>query len=267
MALLAALAIAPPLAAQDTGVPGRAGDYLQRMDTDQDGRVSLPEYQAWMGYAFTRMDRDVGRIIDSIEKDGLAENTIFIFTSDNGPLWERFGGTDSDFFNSARDLRGRKGSVYEGGIRVPCIVRWKGHIPPGTTSDRVTGFEDWLPTLVELAGLDPKVPLTSDGISFAPALLGKAQPERPFLYREFAGYRGQQAVRVGKWKAVRQNLQAARQPIKTELYDLASDPFETTDIAAAHPEKLAELERLLAGQHLPSELFPLRALDSNANSR
>ena len=89
---------------------------------------------------------------------GLDENTIFVFTSDNGPLYDELGGTDTEFFNSAAGLRGRKGSFYEGGFRVPCLVRWKGKIAPGTTSDRVTGFEDWLPTLLELIGAKEQTP-------------------------------------------------------------------------------------------------------------
>ena len=170
------------------------------------------------------------------------------------------------FFNSAAGLRGGKGAFYEGGFREPSIVRWKRRIAPGTTSRRVTGFEDWLPTLLELAGAKEAMPRDIDGISFAPTLLGRRQPPRPFLYRESPGYGGQQSVRVGDWKAIRVNLNLAPNrkniaPGKIELYDLAKDPFETSDVAAGHPDVVQRLGRILAQQHVPSPLWPLRAID------
>ena len=231
-------------------------------------RGYLPHRTPRAAYAamITRMDREVGRLVELMSELGLDDRTIIIFTSDNGPLYKRLGGTDTDFFNSASGFRGRKGSFYEGGFREPCIVRWKGHIAPGTTSDLVTGFEDWLPTLLELAGSKDATPSSLDGISFAPTLLGQLQSPRAFLYRESPGYGGQQCVRVGDWKAVRQNLNPGprqKQPpqIKTELYDLAGDPAETTDVAAQHPDVVARLEKLMAEQHVQSALFPIRALD------
>ena len=234
-------------------------------ETPYDGSSRyLPHPTPRAAYAamITRFDRDVGRMMTLVRELGLEENTIFIFTSDNGPLFDQLGGTDSDFFNSASGLRGRKGSLYEGGVRVPCIVKWKGRIHSGTVSDRVTGFEDWLPTLLELAGIENPSPKDIDGISFAPTLLGQTQPERPFLYREFPAYGGQQSVRAGDWKAVRQNLarQQGPQP-KTELYNLRNDPAETTDLAATHPEKLAALEKIMAAQHTPTPDFPLPFID------
>ena len=162
-------------------------------------RSYLPHPKPRAAYAamITRLDREVGRLVECVRELGLEQQTVIVFTSDNGPLYDRVGGTDTDFFDSASGLRGRKGSLYEGGVRVPCIVRWPGRIPPGTTHDRVTGFEDWLPTLMELAGFKSEIPKGLDGISFAPPLLGRRQRERPFLYREFPGYGGQQSVRVG----------------------------------------------------------------------
>ena len=216
----------------------------------------------------TRLDREIGRLIDLVDELGLTERTIFVFSSDNGPLFERYGGTDTDFFGSAGDFRGRKGSLYEGGIRVPCIVRWKGHIAPGTESARTTGFEDWMPTLLELIGAKDRTPAGIDGISFAPTLFGKAQPPRPFLYREYPDDGGQQCVRVDNWKAVRQRLNprpaAKLEPGPIELYDLAKDPQESADVAAANPEIVARLAALLKEQHVKSELFPIRALDEAA---
>lgn len=232
------------------------------------GRGYLPHRTPRAAYAamITRMDRDVGRIAALVKELGLDERTIFVFTSDNGPLYERLGGTDAEFFNSHGGLRGRKGSFYEGGFRVPCIVRWKGRVPAGAVSDRVTGFEDWLPTLLELAGAKEAIPAGLDGISFAPTLLGAKQEPRPFLYRESPGYGGQQCVRAGDWKAIRTGLHAGPkakkfEPGAIELYDLARDPAEEKDVAAGHPDVVARLQAILTAQHAKSGLFPIRALD------
>ena len=237
------------------------------------GRGYLPQRTPRAAYAamITRMDREVGRLIDLVKELALDENTIFIFTSDHGPLYDGVGGTDTDFFNSAAGLRGRKGSYYEGGFREPCLVRWKGKIAPGTATDRVTGFEDWLPTLLDLIGEKKETPGELDGISFAPTLRGKKQKVRPFLYRESPGYGGQQCVRVGNWKLVRQHLnpEANRETPPaptTELYDLAQDPRETTDVAARHPDVVAKLAAVLRREHVPSVLWPmLRLTGTGAN--
>ena len=199
------------------------------------GRAYLPHRTPRAAYAamITRMDREVGRVMQLVQELGLDEKTIFIFSSDNGPLFERYGGTDSDFFKSAGEFRGRKGTMYEGGVRVPCIVRWKGKIAPGNTSDRVTGFEDWLPTLLELAGATDQTPRDIDGISFAPTLFGKPQEPRPFLYRYCPGSMGQQFVRVGNWKAIRLRLhpgpKAPLNPGPIELFDLAKGSFRNNE--------------------------------------
>jgi arylsulfatase len=232
-------------------------------------RGYLPHRQPRAAYAamITRMDRDIGRLMSLLAELGLEENTIVVFVSDNGPLYDRLGGTDADFFNSAGGFRGRKGSFFQGGFRIPCLVRWPGHIPAGGTSDRVTGFEDWLPTLLELAGKSKETPPGIDGISFAPTLLGKKQEPRPFLYRESPGYGGQQCVRVGDWVAVRQNLNPgpkakAKSPGPIELFDLAKDPAESKNVAAEHPDVVAQLRAILVREHVRSEQFPMRALDA-----
>ncbi len=236
------------------------------------GNGYLPHRTPHAAYAamITRLDHEIGRLLAMVDGFGLRENTIVVFTSDNGPLWDRFGGTDTDFFNSAGGLRGRKGNYYEAGVRVPCIVRWTGRIAAGGASDRVTGFEDWLPTLLELAGSPEATPRGIDGISFAPTLLGKTQPERPFLYRESSGYGGQQYLRVGNWKMIRLNLHSAGGKKKAagapalELYDLAKDPNETTDVAAQHPDIVAKMLALAKEQHVPTKLWPISALDGGA---
>jgi arylsulfatase A-like enzyme len=236
------------------------------------GRNYLPHYAPRAAYAamITRMDRDMGRIMALVKELGLDQNTLFVFTSDNGPLYEKLGGTDCEFFESAGPLRARKGSLYEGGIRVPMIIRWAGQIKAGTSSDRVTGFEDWLPTLLELIGARRATPADIDGISFAPTVRGKKQPPRPFLYREFPGYGGQQAVRIDDWKGVRQALnrrpalpEKTELPLHIELYNLKADIAETKNVAAAHPDIIAKMERLLREQHTPSKMFPIAVLDKN----
>lgn len=240
------------------------GAFPEEPYTGNRGYLPHPKPRAAYAAMITRMDQEVGKLMDLVKELGLEERTIFVFTSDNGPLYDRLGGTDAEFFKSAGDFRGRKGSYYEGGFRVPCIVRWKGKVGPGSESDRVTGFEDWLPTFMDILG--EKVPAGSDGISFLPTLRGEKQPERPFLYRESPGYGGQQMAREGNWKLVRRNLHpGAKQKIPpaptAELYDLAKDPSETTDVAAQHPEIVEKLTRLAGEQHSPSKLFPIRALD------
>jgi arylsulfatase A-like enzyme len=235
------------------------------------GRDYLPHFKPRAAYAamITRMDREIGRMMDLLRDLGLERDTIVVFTSDNGPLFDKYGGTDCEFFNSHGGLRGRKGSLYEGGFRIPCVVRWSGKVRPGSVSDRVTGFEDWMPTLLDLTGLEASTPPKLDGISFAPTLLGGTQAERPFLYREFSDDGGQQSIRVSNWKAIRTNLMprgklksgAAGVVVKTELYDLSHDPAESHDLAAGHPELLAKLEPLMRQQHVPSKDFPIPALD------
>jgi arylsulfatase A len=248
-------------------------DYLGRWpETPYPGTNGyLPHRAPRAAYAamITRLDREVGRLLDLVRELGLEDHTLFVFTSDNGPLYDKLGGTDCEFFQSAGPWSGRKGSVFEGGIRVPCLVRWKGHIAAGRSSARVTGFEDWLPTLLELAGARTKVPKGLDGISFVPTLLGRRQEPRPFLYREFPCYGGQQSLRLGDWKGLRQHLAPrgtnAAPVMRLQLYNLAKDPSETNDLSAQHPRMVARLERLMREQHIPSETFPFPALDRPAH--
>lgn len=231
-------------------------------------RGYLPQLQPRAAYAamVSRMDRAIGKLLALLNELGLDQRTIVVFTSDNGPLYDEAGGTDAEFFNSAGGLRGRKGSFYEGGFREPCLVRYPGHIAVGSTTDRVTGFEDWLPTLLELIGARDETPEILDGISFAPTLLGRRQAPRSLLYRESPGYGGQQCVRVGDWKAIRRNLNPAprardQKPGEIELYNLANDPSETNDVASTNPEVVAMLHDILEQEHQKSEVFPMRALD------
>ena len=191
----------------------------------------------------TRLDGDVGRIMTLLKQLGLDRRTIVFFTSDNGAAFVE------PTFNSSGHLRGKKGDFYEGGIRVPMIVRWPGQIEPGSTSDQVWAFWDFLPTAAELAGVEP--PEKIDGISMLPALLGKKQKSHEFLYWEISsgGYR--QAVRNGRWKAVRN-----RWARSLELYDLSADPGEKQDVAGEHPGVIARIEAYLKTARTESENWP-----------
>jgi len=235
--------------------------------TRDGGYGYTPHFTPRAAYAamITRMDKYIGRVLDLIDELDLADNTIVIFTSDNGTTHLKQE-VDYDFFESVGKLRGLKGSLYEGGVRVPLIVRWPGRIKAGSSSDFVTGFEDWIPTLLELAGHKGEEDKELDGISIAPTLLGKKQPEREFLYREFSGYGGQQALWMGKWKGIRQRLlrdkkKSDKEKLRIQLYDMEKDISESEDVAAKNPEVVARIRKLLKQEHTPSEFFPIKPLD------
>ena len=143
------------------------------------------------------------------------------------------------------------------------IVRWPGRVPEGTTSNYVTGLEDWVPTLLDLLGEKRAVPENIDGLSIADVLRGRKQNPRPFLYREFSGYGGQQAVWAGRWKAVRQNIlrKNNKQPLRIQLYDLKTDISESNDVAADNLEVVASLRKIMTREHTPSEFYPIKPLD------
>jgi arylsulfatase A-like enzyme len=233
------------------------GAFPEQPYTGGNGYTPHPTPRAAYAAMITRLDAEVGALLTELETQGLSRDTIVVFTSDNGATHSPVGGTDVDFFASCGELRGRKGSLYEGGIRVPAIVRWPGVVPAGSDSARITGFEDWLPTLADLCGAN--VPEGGDGISFAATLRGQQQDARPFLYREFAGYGGWQAVWLGDEKLVRRQLQD-RAKATIELYDLATDPGEAADLADKRPERLKALQAVAAREHVPSTVFPLPGL-------
>lgn len=235
-----------------------AGKFPEQPYRGDHGYTPHPTPRAAYAAMISHLDREVGALVDAVAAAGRTRDTLFVFTSDNGATHSPVGGTDVDFFASCGELRGRKGSLYEGGVRVPTIVCWPGVVPAGSENARLSGFEDWLPTLAECCGA--KSPADTDGISLWPSLRGEAMPPRPFLYREFAGYGGWQAVWAGDHKLVRRQLQ---QPDRatTELYDLAADAGEAKDLSAREPERVRELAAILAREHVPSPAFPLRALD------
>ncbi len=197
-----------------------------------------PPAQKGTAAMITRMDRDIGRLFALLKKLGLDDDTIVFFTSDNGP--HREGGNNPNFFDSNGPLRGIKRDLYEGGIRVPMLVRWPGKTKPGRVCDEPWAFWDFLPTACELAGVAP--PKGIDGISIVPSIIGEAQRQRhEYLYWEFFEGAYKQAVRIGRWKGVRFGT---REPL--ELYDLSADIGETKNIAGEHPDIVKQIEQIMA---------------------
>lgn len=222
---------------------------------DKVGKYSGPNVQnpvAAFPAMVEHLDSGVGQILDLLETLGIEDNTLVLFTSDNGP--HREGGHDPDFWDSNGPLKGIKRDLYEGGIRVPFLTRWPGRIKPNTTSNHISAFWDMLPTFCEMAGLD--APADTDGISILPTLLGRAQEAHDYLYWEFTERGGKQAIRRGSMKAVRLNV--TRNPnAAIELYDLSDDLGETRNIAAQHPKIVQEMKTLFKQARVQSKTFPL----------
>ena len=209
-----------------------------------------PQPRATLAAMISRLDRDVGRLLDLLRELGLEDNTLVFFTSDNGP--HDAGGNDPAYFDSNGPLRGIKRDLYEGGTRVPMIAWGPGHVPAGRTSDHVWAAWDVLPTLAEVAGA-----LTPDGIdghSMVAALTGEGEaPTADYLYWEFYERGSAQAVRFGSWKAVRQPMFTG----EIELYDLSEDLGEEHDVAASHPDVVARAAALMEAAHTPSPQWTL----------
>jgi arylsulfatase A len=197
------------------------------------------------------LDDQVGDIMAKVEKLGLSKNTIIIFTSDNGP--HREGGADPEYFDSNGPLKGLKRDLYEGGIRVPMIVRWPGKVSPNSKTDHISAFWDVFPTFSEIAGI--AAPNELDGISFLPTLLQKDnQEQHDYLYWEFHEKGGRQAIRKGDWKAVKYGvLNNPEAPI--ELYNLKDDLGEENNIAPLHTEVVKEMQSIFDTARTESKVF------------
>ena len=218
-------------------------------DTVSLGYRSQPTPHAAFAAMITRMDRDIGRLVELIDGRGVGRQTLVLFTSDNGPHQE--GGGDPAFFNSSGGLRGIKRDLYEGGIRVPMIARWTGTVPAGRVSDHAWAHWDLSPTFAELARA--KTPTSIDGLSMTRALRGQTQPGHPFMYWEFHERGFQQAARMGTWKAVR-----LKNGAPLELYDLAKDPREQQNVAAQHPDVIARFEQRFKSARTESPNWPIK---------
>ncbi len=191
----------------------------------------------------TYLDEQVGELVEALRQKDLLHNTLIIFTSDNGPTYT--GGADTPFFDSAKPFKTEygwgKGFTHEGGIRVPMIASWPGKIETGSRSDHISAFHDVYPTLCEIAGVTPRVPI--DGISFLPAMMDQEQESHEYLFWDFPEYGGQQAVRMGKWKGIRKNIKKGN--LSIELYDLSSDIREQNNVADVHPEIVQKIEKIM----------------------
>lgn len=217
--------------------PYKAGSYMSH-DTPK----------ACYAAMISLMDRQIGRMMELLGELGLKENTIVLFTSDNGTthLKEQ---TDYEFFESVGPLRGLKGQLYEGGIRVPLVACWPGHIPPGTVNNLVAAQYDMPATLAEIAGAELEFP--GDGISMLPSMLGenRRQQKHDYLFWDFAGYGGQIAVRMGTWKGIKRNVRK-NPAAPLELYDLQNDIGEKDDIVAEHPVIARQIEDVMARERI-----------------
>lgn len=217
------------------------------------GYGSQPEAHAAFAAMVYLLDEQVGEIVDKLEALGLAENTLIIFTSDNGPHME--GGADPNYFNSNGKFKGYKRDLYEGGIRVPMIASWPAKIKKGTTSNHVSAFWDVLPTFAEIS--NAKISQDIDGISFLPTLLNKPQQTHEFLYWEFHGSKSAQATIInGKWKVLRKVKDKEFLPF--EVYNLTIDPEENNDIAAQNPEIIEKALKIFKEESVPSPIQQFR---------
>jgi arylsulfatase len=255
-----------------TTIPHLALQVPEDSRNEYSGRWDDPPYDGSKGYVscaqpratyagmVTRFDRSVGRILDHIDALSLGNDTIVIVASDNGATFD-FGGYDPLFFRGTGQFRAAKGSLYEGGVRVPLIMRWPGQIT-SAVSTHVCAFQDVLPTVLELAGQCQLIPHGSDGISFFPALMRTGrQRQHEHLYFEFPGYGGQQMVRTGSWSGVRQGL-IKNPDAPLELYDLSTDIGQRNDVARDHPGIVRQILAAMQRSHTPSREFPFPPLDA-----
>jgi len=237
----------------------RSGNGMQVPSDSPYTNESWPQPEKNKAAMITRMDADIGRLMAKLTELKLDDNTVVFFTSDNGPHKE--GGVDPRFFASSGPLRGIKRDLYEGGIRVPMIVRWPGHVPTNLVSDVPWAFWDFLPTAAEIA--EAKGSSRIDGLSMLPAILGKTQTnQHDFLYWEFHERGFQQAVRVGNWKGARPQ---ADEPL--ELYDLENDLSEKENLAEKHPEVVAKIEDYLKRARTEAAEWPIKKEKKKADAQ
>lgn len=238
------LAMTLPHANNEAGKQGmEVPDLAPYQDQD------WPEQDRRMAAMVTRMDRDIGTVLERLKQHGIDEQTVTFFSSDNGPHKE--GGHDAAFFDSNGPFTGTKRDLTDGGIRVPFIVRWPGRILPKSVSHHIGYFADILPTLAELAGA--KLTAKTDGISIVPTLLeGGKQPQHTALYWEFYEQGSARAVRMGNWKGI---CKPFRGPVR--LYDITTDIAEEHDVAAQHPDVVRQVETAMQEAHVPSPLWRL----------
>ncbi len=227
-------------------------------ETAYTGNSYLPHPTPRACYAamISFLDRQVGRVMDLLKEEGLDRNTVVFFTSDNGTTMLK-AQVDYEFFESVGPLRGLKGSLYEGGIRVPMVARWPGRIQAGSVSTYPAAHYDVAATLADIAGAE--WPMGTDSISLLPSLLSRAgaQQKREYLFWDFAGYGGQIAVRMGRWKGVKKGLMK-NPDAPLELYDLQNDLGEQRNVAAENPQIAARIEKIMVEARTQPEIEKFR---------
>jgi len=234
------------------------GDGQEVPDYGRFAKESWPSSERGQAAMIERMDGRIGALFDQLRRLGLDENTVVIFTSDNGPHNEGGREFNPEFFDANGPLRGIKRDLTDGGIRVPFIVRWPGHIKPSLVSGHVGYFGDMMATFADMAGA--KTPAHLDSISIVPTLLARGtQPEHDYLYWEFYEKGTDQAVILdGRWKGIRLNSTDAT----IQLYDLSADTGETTDVAAENPSLVAQIAKILTEAHIPNDHWRIESIDS-----
>jgi len=230
----------------------------------QNGYLPHPRPRAGYAAMISDLDDHVGAILARLKKHQVDQNTLVIFTSDNGTTHPggdpkfHIGGVDAEFFNSTGELRGWKGSVNEGGIRIPAIVRWPSQVQPGSLTHAPSYFPDWFPTICSAAQITP--PQHLDGTDLTAALLGKEfKRTKPMLW-EFHGYRGQLALIDYPWKIILQNAKT-KKPGKWQLYNIENDPSESKDLANQKPNILEKMVQSFINDRSPNERNKLPLLD------
>ncbi len=244
-----------PHANNEAGKNSPLGHGMESPDYGEFKDKDWPDAEKGFAQFMRFLDNEVGKVLSRLKELGLAENTLVMFSSDNGPHQE--GGHQSDFFNSNGDFKGIKRDMTDGGIREPFIAWWPGKVKAGAVSEHVSGFHDLLPTVAELSGA--KITSETDGISFAPTLLGKAdQPQHSHLYWAFNEQGGKLAVLKWPWKLIHLNTgtepkngkaKGKPKPLEKLLYNLETDIGEETNLAAEKPELVAELEKLMQSSY------------------
>jgi arylsulfatase A len=239
------------LQAPDEAVKEYIGLFDEQPYRGERGYASSYYPKSTYAAMITYMDKQVGEIMKLLKELGLDENTIVMFSSDNGATFD-VGGADTNFFNSVAGLRGRKQDLYEGGIRVPFIARWPGKIKQGIVTDHISAQFDLMATLSDITG---EKAWNNDGISFLPTLLGEKQKQKKhdYLYFEFPEKEGQVAVRQGKWKGVKSSMKKNKNA-PWEIYNILTDEKETIDVASQYSELVQKFEEILKKEHQPSHL-------------
>lgn len=235
-----------PIIPHDNG-EAPAGEQIESPTTEPYNQMPWSGDEKRYAASITYLDREIGKLLNQLKKEGLDKKTLVVFVSDNGPK-------QRDAFESTGGLRGKKRDMYEGGIRVPFIARWPGKIKAGIESETPTALWDFLPTACELAGLAPP---STDGVSLIPLFQGKALAKREYLYWELFDGGDKQAVRNGQWKAIRNGLKVGQPIPPMELYNLQKDPNEQQNVAGDNPEVVKRMEEIMRHEHWPSRVFPL----------